>query len=423
MSIGSSSVKSYGTEKQYPKSYNLKITVLERLIDYSKSGDVEGLGQLLDEIDYGKFDINELDEKTGSNPLQTSAKYGQLEVMALLLKRSPDINAFDKYKQTSLMLAASKGHPDVLNLLIEKQADILYKDDDGNQAIHKCARYGNITIMESLLNHSSTDIEAMNNIKETPLSTALRFEMYEICKLLLSKGANINCIGINGNTPLMKAAFDGNIKTLKFILSNSGDVTMVNHNNENALLIACKRNLNDAAAILMEYNADINCVDSFGRSALMHACLISKPSLVRFLLEKGADTNIKDKRLFTALMYACQSKYSQSIEIVQCVIVTDGIDVNAVDRDYNNALAFACMNQNLSVANILLRAGADPSSRNADNMLPADHFIDSELKRQFEITQIEVIDEGIGVRPPMMSFAKPDWLMKLNTATQTGRTD
>lgn len=49
-----------------------------------------------------------------------------------------------------------------------------------------------------------------------------------------------------------------------------------------------------------------------------------------------------------------------------------GADVNATNLSLNTALHIAFKNSSLEACAMLLRAGADPSARNSDGLLPAD---------------------------------------------------
>jgi hypothetical protein len=60
----------------------------------------------------------------GYTPLQTAARYGHGEIVALLIKKGADVNAADGYGYTPLHLAAEGGHLDVVKELVRAGAKV-----------------------------------------------------------------------------------------------------------------------------------------------------------------------------------------------------------------------------------------------------------------------------------------------------------
>jgi ankyrin repeat protein len=73
--------------------------------------------------------------KTGWTPLHYAATGGQLAVMRLLLENSAYIDASSPNGSTPLMLAAMYGTPSAVKLLLEEGADPLLKNEQGLTAI------------------------------------------------------------------------------------------------------------------------------------------------------------------------------------------------------------------------------------------------------------------------------------------------
>ncbi|MBC7437406.1 MAG: ankyrin repeat domain-containing protein [Bdellovibrionales bacterium] len=73
--------------------------------------------------------------KTGWTPLHYAATHAHLDVMRLLLENYAYIDAESPNKTTPLMMAASYGTPDAVNLLLEAGADPSLKNTQGLSAI------------------------------------------------------------------------------------------------------------------------------------------------------------------------------------------------------------------------------------------------------------------------------------------------
>jgi uncharacterized protein len=123
---------------------------------------------------------------------------------------------------TPLMIAAGTGNKDIITVLIESNADINAKGDNG----------------------------------KTALTIALRRNNLQTAQLLIEKGADINSRDDKGVTPLMWATYEGRLETVKFILQNKGDVNASNNKDRTALNYANERNQKDIIAALKQAGAE-----------------------------------------------------------------------------------------------------------------------------------------------------------------------
>lgn len=101
---------------------------------------------------------------------------------------------------TPLCYASFIGNTKAVKLLIEKNANINYKDNNGNTPLMLASISGNV----------------------------------EEIKILLEAGANINETDINNNTALIHAAAGGNILTVKYLIEKGCELQPKN-NGQNAL--------------------------------------------------------------------------------------------------------------------------------------------------------------------------------------------
>src|SRR5262249_3391188 len=74
----------------------------------------------------------ELPEDRGVTPLHVAAESGATEAVRLLLKKGADANARDDNGRTPLLLAAEHHRPEIVRLLIEAGANADAKDDLGS---------------------------------------------------------------------------------------------------------------------------------------------------------------------------------------------------------------------------------------------------------------------------------------------------
>ena len=137
-----------------------------------------------------------------SDDIWTAAEDGNLEAVKQHLAAGTDVNAWDKYGSTPLLLAALYGHKEIVKLLIAKGADVNAKAGNGWTPLHKAALKGHKEIAELLL-ASGADVNAKDKTRGgTPLHYAAIRGHKEIAELLITKGADVNAKDDDGEPPL-----------------------------------------------------------------------------------------------------------------------------------------------------------------------------------------------------------------------------
>ncbi len=105
--------------------------------------------------------------------------------------------------------AVRNGYTDAVDDMIRIEPSVVHwHDDDGLTALMIAATNGNVDLVEVLL-----DQQADANVVNKNRSTALMFAAYHghrrIVDLLIQHGADVNALNVNGSTALMSAAWQG----------------------------------------------------------------------------------------------------------------------------------------------------------------------------------------------------------------------
>ncbi len=203
-----------------PLSYAIvggNIQIVELLI--SKGAIIQSYSKdLLDHaVSSDRIDIVKLLFDNGADPTKAPRIYDDGSDMSKLLKSygvpSKDINAFDFMGWPPLPYACrgDKGeHPEKVIRLLKLGADINVQSSKGKTALHCAAKAGFIKVV-NLLIEKGANIDATDNKGETPLFEALRStikdreKLHETLDTLLNKGANPNFKNNRGLTPLQVA--------------------------------------------------------------------------------------------------------------------------------------------------------------------------------------------------------------------------
>jgi len=156
-----------------------------------------------------------------------------------------------------------------------------------------------------------------------------------IAKLLISRGAPINCKDWRGNIPLHLAAKIGEASVVEMLISKGADVKAKNKYSWPPLFFAANRKVLN---LLMENGAslnelDLNAPDPTGRTPLYAALAEGRVELAELLIEHGAylgkaELNKKNKEGKTPLHFAVEKG---SMKVIK-YLLEHGADINAKDK-------------------------------------------------------------------------------------------
>ena len=123
---------------------------------------------------------------------------------------------------------------------------------------------------------------SQRDTRGTPvLSLAIRNSHYEIASLLLDYGADINlCAEDRSYSALMEAAQIGDFKTVELLLSKNADTNIQGKNGQTALILAVGRQDVPMVKLLIEHHADWNIADHLDMSALGYAKLFHNKEIL-----------------------------------------------------------------------------------------------------------------------------------------------
>ena len=110
-----------------------------------------------------------------------------------------------------------------------------------------------------------------------------------------------------GDSRLVEAARNRDLKTIRSLVSQHADVNMRSDDGSTALLWAAHWNDLDAADLLLGAGADANAANDFRMTPLSQACTNGSDALVRFLLKSGANPNTAIATGETPLMTCAKS--------------------------------------------------------------------------------------------------------------------
>ena len=293
----------------------------------------------LDAMLKGGSDPNIADPRGGSTPLMHAAVSGSLEAMTLLLDKGASVNAANSAGVTALMVSITD--IDKVSLLVARGADVNAATKRGRTALLLAAMSDRSAAIVRLLIAKGADPKAVDVLKVTALNAAARGGDIETIRTIADLGLAVDAADFAGFTPLINAAFSGNVAAVKLLLGKGANIKAVSGDGS-----------------FQKVKAGTIALGNF--TALLAAAALASPEMMTVLLDAGADVNAKDVRGMTPLMLAVATD-RQNLDVIRALINRKA-DVNARSLAGETALDWARKIGNPSVVRMLERAGAVASS-------------------------------------------------------------
>jgi ankyrin repeat protein len=346
----------------------------------------------------------------GDTPLSTAARFGNLEMVKLLVQHGAEIeDSKGKADRTPLMEASAQGHADVVEYLISKGADVNAKRSGVAPLLEACRnvllQYGpkgdkKNTIFLLLDNSADVNIQDESWLKtgRTPLMYAVIQGDAALVQAFLANGARLDLKNKDGETalslarargleyisqllekaeidgnkqsknyraalhPLFNAVKEGRLDHVKVLISKGTDVDIRSPGGSTPLMFAVDENRLDIVKFLLDKGADVNARNGSNNTALIYASIKGNNGIAEELLKRKADVHIKNINGGDALIYAVINK---RVEIVKALL-KNGAKTDEKYDSGETALIMAIQNGASEIARILLAAGADANAQDRD---------------------------------------------------------
>jgi ankyrin repeat protein len=179
---------------------------------------------------------------------------GDVEKLKILLEKNPAlVNAPHPFGFYPIHLAAMSGRRELIELLIEKGADVRVSFREGT-VLHAAVYSGSRDVLELLISKGA-NIDAESESSGPPLLLAARLGRSEIAESLLARGASMNVQDRVGNTALLLAASYGHKPIVELLLEKNGNFNTPNHRGATPLSVADREGHEEIVRMLLSKGA------------------------------------------------------------------------------------------------------------------------------------------------------------------------
>ena len=221
------------------------------------------------------IDVRDIEDYT---PLHVAAQNGCDRSAALLVSMGANVLSKTAEGQSACDLATRSRCPLVVNILAYVREDVLstFSHYDPlmqrlGAALHLATNENRISSVNYLLKQAGCPPDVEDNTGGTALNIAIINKNVEMCKELISLGANVNHVNKNGVVPILTAAFIGYIHVVEELIRNGAEVDKVSREYGSALHQAASGGHTDVVKILLAHGCPMDILDSYQHTVLMWA--------------------------------------------------------------------------------------------------------------------------------------------------------
>ena len=258
-------------------------------------------------------------------PLIEAAIAGQREMVEFLLEQNANIEALDNDGDTPLSRAAFAARDSVVNLLLENNANLESQNSRGETPLLRATQrkqrpkenpHELERVVKILLNHGA-NAEAKDNHKMTPLLWAITNGWAGVIKLLLEHNVKTDCQDQNGRTSWQLAEYIGEKMTIIHLLRHNVEIGSEQTLSRTPLSEAAEKGHESVVKQYIQESHDIESKDNiFGQSPLLWAAENGKEATVKILLECNADIESRNKYSQTALWLAVRQAHASMVKLL-----------------------------------------------------------------------------------------------------------
>eukprot|EP00903_Cladosiphon_okamuranus_P020320 g18644.t1 len=261
-------------------------------------------------------------DKQSFTPLHLACTLGNLKAARELLRRGAAVGATNERGSTPLHWAASRGHVQVVKLLVGVYgAEFTVRAGNGSTPLHWAASKGKRAVIEVIAGNFCAPVDVKDD---------------------------------KGCTPCLMAALNGHIETVELLVDRfKAKITICDRKRTNLLHAACEMGHGVLASALIErYNFSVEDKDRKGLTPLARAAQRNQMRVFRLLVEKhGAQLDTLTANKSGLLHVACEAG---ALDIAKLLLEEHRFEVDARNSNGDTPALLAAARGNADVLSLLV---------------------------------------------------------------------
>jgi ankyrin repeat protein len=219
---------------------------------------------------------------------------------------------------TSLQAASFGGYDKVVEMLLDRGADINTRGGFYGNAFQAASYSGNVQVVQILLRRGA-DVYMQGGYYGNSLQAASHAGHIELVKMLLDRGTDVNLQGGKYRSALLAASQAGHEDVVQLLLSQSAEINTAEGEYGNALQAAIIGRHEKVVQMLLDHGADVNIQGGWYGNALQAASFYGHEKIVQDLI---------DRRAVVSGRGALSAALLQGKDRVALILLANGADIN-----------------------------------------------------------------------------------------------
>ncbi|ROV88763.1 hypothetical protein VMCG_10055 [Cytospora schulzeri] len=324
-------------------------------------------------------------------PLLAASQWGAWKVLEVLLELQADTSLYRSATPSGdrglapIIASSIRGHVKTTQVLLENNTDpnTAGPSGSGTPLVYAAMSGGGVECVRLLLEHGA---DPNHELLRPPLLIVIIWTdlvpvktKIAIFNLLIDNDPPIQCEKADtyGFTPLMHAAWKGDIASVRWLLDHGAKVNAVDKENRHALFHAVKNGQRSVVYELLSHQ-EVPRLDIIGGNGTLLGTAIGDASLVRTLLDAGANPSFENNKQQTALNIAVVEEKIDTVRL----LLEPGRNVDIHHRDdlgWSPILDATGVAPNAEIVRILMENGANIADTEPDGSSPL-HLAAHELR-------------------------------------------
>ena len=295
--------------------------------------------------------------KDSYSPLRLALRDGG--VVQNWIITSKTIKTTDGLGNTVLHYAAEWEYADAIVSLVEKGADPLAKNANGENICFSASKTNNPSILNTVIK-CGTPVNERDYMGNTPLHMAVKWDATKSISRLLELGIDINDQNTSGKSALAVAAFSGKYPTAEVLLKKGADVNTSDETGATILMDAIEGKNITLIQLLLDYDAKPYIKNIYGVSAYHKAAQTGNIQIIEMIRELGGDPLGRDKNGNTPFSIVMK----KDLKTIKAVL---GTNTGITDSDGRTPIHLAVKNEGSeTLLKELIKMGYPIDGRDAD---------------------------------------------------------